>query len=550
MALGRRSRQVLLLSAATGLVTGAAVALFEWVTREQLFDAVRRAPTLIQVLAPLAGLLLAALALRFIGRRASAATSDEYIRNFHDQGRRLDERPVLGRMVASVATLGLGGALGYEGPAIYLGAAVGSGMQRRLSRLFSREDAKVLLVSGAAAGVSAIFKAPATGLVFALEVPYQDDLARRMLIPAAMASAVSYLTFVSFAGTTPILAVKGTPPFNLKDLGGAALLGVVCGIGARLFTVAVLRAKQLAARLHPLRAALLAGAGLSGLAAASFVLFGDGLTLGAGYDALLWAFDPGRSVMLVLALLVMRAMATLLTVAGGGAGGLFIPLVIEGALLGRALGGLFRTAATGSNFFPLIGVAAFLGAGYRVPLAAVMFVAESTGRPGFVVPGLIAAVTAQLFMGRQSASAYQVAERAGHLDRRFSLPLSSVLRTDVLTVPPDATLAEFFSVHLLGTRRRTAAVVDGARYLGMVALDQLQAVAHEQWPTTRVDEVMRSDLPTALPSWAVREAMEAMERADIDLLAVTDGNGGFVGVVSTNEILRLHEILEQAEGER
>ncbi|MGI9118602.1 MAG: chloride channel protein [Acidimicrobiales bacterium] len=383
-----------------------------------------------------------------------------------------------------------------------------------------------------------------------LEVPYQDDLARRMLLPAAMASAVSYLTFVSFAGTTPILAVKGTPPFNLKDLGGAALLGVVCGVGARMFTMALLWAKRLAARLHPVRAALVAGAGLSGLAAASFALFGDGLTLGAGYDALRWAFDPGRSVVLVLALLLMRALATLLTVAGGGVGGIFIPLVIEGALVGRALGGFFRTAATGSNFFPLIGVAAFLGAGYRVPLAAVMFVAESTGRPGFVVPGLIAAVTAQLFTGHQLVSAYQVAERAGHLDRRFSLPLSSVLRTDVLTVPPDATLAEFFSVHLLGTRRRTAAVVDGARYLGMVALDQLQAVPQEQWPTTRVDEVMRSDLPTALPSWAVREAMESMERADVDLLAVTDGVGGFVGVVSTNEILRLHEILEQAEEER
>ena len=37
----------------------------------------------------------------------------------------------------------------------------------------------------------------------------------------------------------------------------------------------------------------------------------------------------------------------------------------------------------------MIGVAAFLGAGYRVPLAAITFVAEATGRPGFVVPGLL-----------------------------------------------------------------------------------------------------------------------------------------------------------------
>ncbi|HZQ58849.1 MAG TPA: chloride channel protein, partial [Acidimicrobiales bacterium] len=69
--------------------------------------------------------------------------------------------------------------------------------------------------------------------------------------------------------------------------------------------------------------------------------------------------------------------------------------------------GLFRTAGNGSHFFPLIGVSAFLGAGYRVPLAGVVFAAEASGRPGFVVPGMIATVVAQLFMGTASASVYQ-----------------------------------------------------------------------------------------------------------------------------------------------
>jgi len=97
------------------------------------------------------------------------------------------------------------------------------------------------------------------------------------------------------------------------------------------------------------------------------VAFGIPLTLGAGYDNLTWAFDPRRAVALVLLLFLFRAVATVATVAGGGVGGLFIPLVVEGALLGRAVGGLFRTAASGSHFFPLVGVSAFLGAGYRVP---------------------------------------------------------------------------------------------------------------------------------------------------------------------------------------
>jgi CIC family chloride channel protein len=408
---GRQARTILVLAAAVGLVTGLGVTLFEWVAREQVFGSLSHRDHWVQVVAPVIGLLLAAGALRWLAHGASSATADEYIANFHQPDRLLDQRPVLGRLVASLATLGLGGAMGYEGPSIYLGAAFGSLLQRRLGHLVARDDTKVLLVAGAAAGVAAIFKAPATGLVFALEVPYQEDFARRMLLPAGIAAAVSYLTFVSFRGTAPLLAVQGSAPFNLRDLGGAVVLGLLCGLGARAFVSALGWAKHAAERFRPMSRAFAAGAVLAGLAAAAFGLTGKGLTLGAGYDTLQWALDPRRSVAIVTALLVMRGLATVTTVAGGGVGGLFIPLVIEGALLGRAVGGLFGTAASGSTLFPLIGAAAFLGAGYQVPLAGVMFIAESTGRPGFVVPGLIAALVAQLFMGNVSASSYQVATR-------------------------------------------------------------------------------------------------------------------------------------------
>ena len=108
---------------------------------------------------------------------------------------------------------------------------------------------------------------------------------------------------------------------------------------------------------------------------------------------------------LIAAILVLRCLATSATIAGGGVGGLFIPLVVAGALAGRFVGGSVHALDT--SLFTVIGVAAFLGAGYRVPLAAVMFVAEATGRPGFVVPGLIAAVVAELMMGPRSVTTYQ-----------------------------------------------------------------------------------------------------------------------------------------------
>ena len=535
-----------MLSVVTGALTGGAVALFDWLVSSAIFDWVLRQPTWFKATAPAVGLALAALALRYLANGATAATSDEYIRNYHDSERRLDERPVLGRILASVATLGFGGAMGYEGPSIYIGATIGSTLQRRASRFFSRDDAKLLLVAGAAAGVAAIFKAPATGAVFALEVPFQDDVARRMLLPALTAAAVSYITFVSFNGTTPLLPVRGTPPFDLRDLAGAALLGLMCGVGARGFAVMLTTAKGVAAKANPALRVVVAGAALAGLYAASTALSGEGLTLGPGYRTVAWALDPKHGLGLIVGMFFLRALATTFTVAGGGAGGLFIPLVIQGVLVGRAVGGLF--GAPDSSLFPVIGIAAFLGAGYRVPLAAVMFVAETTGRPGFVVPGLIAAAVAQLAMGRSSVSPFQVAARAGHLERRFSLPISAALQADVMTVPPDTTVREFFALHLIGTRQKSVPVVDEShQYLGMARMDELDTVDEKDWEVTAVSAIARNDLPTGRPEWTLREAVEAMQAADVDRLPVLDSSGRFIGVVSTSEILKLDEILGEAD---
>ena len=114
---------------------------------------------------------------------------------------------------------------------------------------------------------------------------------------------------------------------------------------------------------------------------------------------------PDRALWLLGVVLLVRCLATAVTVAGGGVGGLFVPLVVAGALLGRMAVEVIGDGNT--TLFVVVGVAAFLGAGYRVPLAAVMFVAEVTGRPGFVVPGLLAAVAASLVMGSASVTTYQ-----------------------------------------------------------------------------------------------------------------------------------------------
>ncbi len=536
-----RWQRTVVLAGLTGVLTGLGVALFDWLTANVLLDSVRRSPRWAQTLAPGLGLLLAALLLRFAARGASPSTSDEYIRSFHERGARLPLTPVVGRILASVATLGSGGAMGFEGPSIYLGAAVGSLLQRRFSRFFSREDAKVLLVAGAAAGVSAIFKAPATGALFALEVPFQEDLAARAALPAVVSSAASYLTFVAFHGTTPLFSVRGNPGFQLNDLVGAALVGLLCGTGARAFVWLIRQAKRAQRSVPPRVAWLVGGAALAGIGALGFAAFDGPLALGPGYRAVTWLTDPTRDLGPIALLLGLRALATAFTLAGGGAGGLFIPLVVEGAILGRLIAGVIGLTRT--TLFPLVGAAAFLGAGYRTPIAGVMFVAESTGRPGFVVPALIATAVAQLVMGRSSISPYQIRMRGGHVEERLRMPVSTVLVRDPYTVPPTATVEDLLHRHFVQARSRAIPVAEVNRYLGMVRLEDVDEVPREERASRTVAEVMRPDVPAGSSGWTLRHAVAAMEAADVDQLAIVEGET-LVGVVSMDDIVSLGEILE------
>ncbi len=302
--------------------------------------------------------------------------------------------------------------MGLEGGSLYFGSWIGAFLQRRFPRFTSGSTRQVLMVAGAAAGVAAIFKAPATGALFALEVPYKEDFARRMLLPALVSSAVGYLAFVIVNGTAPLVAVHGSAPvLSFADLAGALALGVAAGLGARGFAHLLVGAKWLAQHYGAWLRVVAAGLVMAGLFAITWALTDQPLAIGVGYQTISWAIAPDRALWLLVVVLVVRCLATATTVAGSGVGGLFVPLVVAGALLGRIAVGLVGDANT--TLFVVIGVAAFLGAGYRVPLAAVMFVAEATGRPGFIVPGLVAAVAAMLVMGQASVTTYQRSTQPG-----------------------------------------------------------------------------------------------------------------------------------------
>lgn len=402
----RRSREVVLLAAITGAVTGLFVRFYEYLVAEVMLESIFEGPWWLGLFLPGLGLAASALLLRTLGAGATPATSDEYLRAFHDPEYPLRPRAFLGRIAASITTLGSGGAMGLEGPSMYAGSALGAMIQRRLPASFRGADHRTLLVAGAAAGVAAIFKTPATGAIFALEVPFRDQMARRMLLPALVASATGYLMFVALSNTDPIFAFSDEERitgFGFRDLIGAVLIGVGCAVGARLFSRLIRYAKGITLRRTAHRV-LGASLTLATIFLVCRALTDESLTLGPGYEVFFWLGEE-HALWLLIAVFVLRLLATSATLAGGGVGGVFIPLVVGGAIVGRAVGDLVDPLDP--TLYVLLGIAAFLGSGYRVPLAAVMFVAESTGQPGFIVPALFASVAADLVMGERSVTSFQ-----------------------------------------------------------------------------------------------------------------------------------------------
>lgn len=591
---------------AVGAITGLIVAGFEQVTEKILFGQLHDFPIWVQAIAPVIGLVLSAFLLRYVGGKdATTGTSDDYVEAYHDRTPRMPLRHLPAKLMAGAATMGFGGAMGLEGPSIYTGSSVGlNGPSTLARRWFTREEAKILMTAGAAAGVSAIFKAPATGVMFALESPYLNDVGRRALLPALFASAMGFLVFAGIHGPDPVFPALGAEPHTLRlaDLIGGALIGITAGVGGRAFSWLTHRAKKFYSATKPLWRIAACGALLFGLVFATNQAFDSPLSLGPGHEAVDWALGVEeeshnghseesaaesshdetsaresshsessasedhssqaegtaaeessterrslvlleRSLWLLALLFALRAVATLATVAGGGTGGLFIPLTVQGIVMGAFVGELIDSAS--SSLYPTLGLAAFLGAGYRTPIAAVIFVAESSRGSPFVVPALVAAAVSQLMVGRSSVSKHQVGERLGHLERRLTLPISSALNTDVMTVPPDAAVSEFVFFHVLSRRVRDVPIVDGGTYIGMCTLDAAEKFDRDDWESTLVTEAMPPDYPTAELTATLRDVVLAMEAAGVEMLPVVDPQGNFVGTVSNEEIVRLDEILEE-----
>lgn len=347
---------------------------------------------------PALGALLASVIGRWFCPEAGGHGTDTAIDAYHRRAGLLGWKVVPIKAITSALTIGSGGSAGCEGPVTLIGAGCGSAIAQALH--LSPTERRALLAAGLGAGVGALFRAPLAGALFAAEVLYRDlDLEFEVIIPAMVASVVGYSVFAGFYGWEPLFGMAACAYRTPSHLAVYLLLALVVAAGARL-NMLVFRQTELLFRqldwswwLKPAMGGL--AVGTLGLLAPE--VFGTGY--GLVQDVLSENLESDRSLFgwglvgWILILFVLKMVATAATVGSGGSGGVFGPALVEGALLGAATGMGVHLAlpglGVGMGACALVGMAGFLAASIRTPLAAMLMVSEITGNHALLMPSMV-----------------------------------------------------------------------------------------------------------------------------------------------------------------
>jgi CIC family chloride channel protein len=313
------------------------------------------------------------------------------------------------KALASLFTLGTGGAGGREGPTMQIGGALGS-LVAGVLRVPAQER-RILMVAGVAAGIAAVFRTPLGAALLAVEVLYRDDFESDALIPAVLASVTAYSVVISIFGESTLFSHPNRFPFILGHLWLYGLLALLITVVANLF-LASLRGVQSVS--HRLDLPEWAKPGLGGLAMGLFsvpiIIFvgwrlqqpGQGLGLfGGGYGAVQIAISgspwlpvgwAGAGLLLLLCL--AKIFASSLTIGSGGSAGDFAPVLAIGGLFGGAFGRAAQMLSgdprIDAGAFALVGMGTLYGGIAHTPLSALVLVCELAGSYDLLVPLMLA----------------------------------------------------------------------------------------------------------------------------------------------------------------
>ncbi|HVW26926.1 MAG TPA: chloride channel protein [Polyangiaceae bacterium] len=537
----KTAKYLLLVVAPVGAAVGVAIAAYDWIVNELLWNHVARLSLAVQIAAPAVGMCLTGLLLHLF-RVRSSSMADEVVSAYHDPEVNMPVEQATGKLAASITTMGLGASAGMEGASKWLGATTALLLQRQFDRLHSlRWSHRTTMLAGGSAGIAAIFRAPLSGAIMGVESPFKHDLAHEALLPALVASAVSFSVFTHFRPATPYFPISFHYGPTARDLLVAVPLGLSAGIASHLFLGTLTRLRDGFTK-HvlsiPIRTTI-GGLLLSLLAYASYRFVGRPVTLQAGLPVANDLLNGHFVLAACVAIFVLKLAATAITFGSGGVGGLFVPT----ATIGAALGACWDALVPGSQpgMFTLLGVAAFSGASYNSLLFSAVFIAEATGNVFLVVPALIACGVAFITTAGISNSRAQRERRPDTDDLLAKVPIERIMTRRIVTMAPDQPLRDFSESVLLGHHFRALPVIanDGT-FRGMVRVEQLRRVPMTEWGNVLVAHIMDDKANVLCPHHSVADAVRALGNGKHDYVPIVDPlTYRLIGIVSNTDLHRV-----------
>lgn len=520
-------------------------------------------------LIPLAGLLISFIIQKTLGGRLYAKSLSPLILALYRRRNSIPFRDCFTHLLSSGFAVGFGGSAGLEAPSVLTGAAIGSNTSALLG--IDRKQRNLLIGCGAAGAISGIFSSPIGGVLFAVEVllpEFSVSSLVPMLISSATAMVVSRLIT---SGHSPLMFandqvwVDNAIPFYF-------LLAIYCAfIGVYVIrTASVLGAKLKSKLPNAKHRVFIAGVILclilfifptlrgQGYAVIEMLFRGDTQSLCRTSAILQFIPAPVLLGVILTAGLLLKVIASVLTVEGGGDGGIFAPSMVIGAFSGftfaRLINLLGLVQLSEANFV-VAGMCGVFTAVMKAPLTGIFLIAEVTGGYRLLVPLMIVSA-ASWFISRmiEPYSIYRKPLAESHLmvddkDQAMlkRIPVRLAVNTGFQTLSIDDTAAKINTLlQDVGKRENIYPVLDrDGRFCGIVRLEKiLTAMLDPVFSSTLVAydlmETPRGVLSTDDDlAWAV----ENMERHDMKDLPVVNRHGRFVGFVSYNTIFRKYRNL-------
>jgi CIC family chloride channel protein len=442
---------------------------------------------------------------------------------------RLSPKVAILKPLSSAISIGTGGPFGAEGPIIMTGGAFGS----LFAQLFhvTAAERKVLLVAGAAAGMSAVFATPIAAILFAVEL-LLFEWKPRSFVPVAIASITASVLRVPLLGAGPVFPVTPHGPPSGELLVLAAIVGIVGGLGSAGLTKLVYTCEDLFERLpiHWMWWPAIGGlfVGLGGLL--------DPSVLGVGYDNISDLLGGKVAMKPALLLLAAKALVWAIALGSGTSGGVLAPLLIIGGSLGVLTGAGFSMGDSG--LWATVGMAAMMGGTMRAPLTATLFSIELTRDFQLLSPlmlGSVFAMTVTVLLMKRSILTEKLARRGQHITREYAIDYFELMRVaEVMdknppTISSDMTVQELTSRIANGDpelcRRQGTLVMDeDRRLMGIVTRSDLVKALQQKRREAAVGEIASTDLVVGFPDESLQRALERMLQNGVGRLPIVKRN--------------------------